>query len=160
MASSIEFAIRYSLTYQVPALCSSGIKRDSLCILREDNVVCAVTKLTAAEYLRETGSVQLNTKEKRSFRMKHFINGASQVIFSTYIDGSITDLWYAQKNDQRTPRRFTTGNITELDYLMNTYSTDPIPDSVFTLPDYCTSVCPATTICGKFQSKGIFSYEQ
>ena len=73
-------------------------------------------------------------------------------MFFLYLDGDELDLYYAQKNEQRIPRRITAGKDSIQDYIMNTYSTDAIADSVFTLPDYCTSVCPATTKCGKFQS--------
>ena len=49
----------------------------------------------------------------------------------------MTDLYYAAKTEQRTPRRFTTGTRSVQDWIMNTYSTEPIPDAVFALPEYC-----------------------
>lgn len=94
--------------------------------------------------------------------MNHSTNGASQVIILLiFLDGDAIDLYYSQKNDQRTPRRITAGTVSTQDYLMNTYSTEVIPDSVFVLPDYCTTApaCSATSTCGKFQRKGMFSHE-
>lgn len=67
----------------------------------------------------------------------------------------MTDLYYAAKTEQRTPRRFTTGTRSVQDWIMNTYSTEPIPDAVFALPEYCKNTCPATTVCGKFQASNV-----
>lgn len=66
-------------------------------------------------------------------------------------DGSETDWYYASKHENRVPRRLNSAGKQIQDFIMNTYSTDPIPENVFTLPSYCTSTCPATTVCGKFQ---------
>lgn len=90
--------------------------------------------------------------------MNHSINGENHVHIKLYIVGNSTDYYYATKTDQRIPRRFVDNDNKKVeDFLMNTYSTDPIPDSVFVLPDYCKNACPATTICGKLQSKQIQS---
>jgi hypothetical protein len=43
---------------------------------------------------------------------------------------------------------------------MGTYNTDPIPDSIFIIPSYCQSTCPATTACGKFQMKNLLVEEK
>jgi hypothetical protein len=34
-----------------------------------------------------------------------------------------------------------------MSFQLNTYSTDPIPDSIFTVPDYCRDSCPTISIC-------------
>jgi len=82
-------------------------------------------------------------------------SGVSLVNIEFYLDGDMTDLYYATKTEQRTPRRFTTGTESAQDYIMNTYTTDPIPDTVFALPDYCKNTCPATTVCGRFQAEKV-----
>lgn len=91
-------------------------------------------------------------KENKNFKDNHSTSGVFQVLIYFNLDGDMTDLYYAAKNEQRTPRRLDTGGRVITDYIMNTYSTEPIPDNVFVLPDYCNRTCPATTVCGKFQS--------
>lgn len=71
--------------------------------------------------------------------------------FFNLVTPEITDLYYATKTEQRIPRRITTGNYRINDFIMNTYSTDPIPETTFAVPQYCQNTCPATTICGKYQ---------
>lgn len=66
-------------------------------------------------------------------------------------DGSETDLYYATKSEARIPRRLNSAGKQIQDFIMNTFTTDPISETVFTLPSYCNSTCPATTVCGKFQ---------
>ena len=95
--------------------------------------------------------------ENRLFLENLSINGVFQVNIKFYLDGAATDLYYAAKTEQRTPRRLVTGTESITDYIMNTYSTDPIPDTVFALPDYCKNACPATTVCGRFQAEKVES---
>jgi hypothetical protein len=66
-------------------------------------------------------------------------------------DGAATDLYYATKSTERIPRRLNSAGQQIQDFIMNTFSTDPLPESIFALPSYCNSTCPATTVCGKFQ---------
>ena len=63
----------------------------------------------------------------------------------------MTDYYYSKKDSKNTPRRINEGKSVEKDFIMSTYSENEIPDNVFALPSYCTSTCPPTTICGKFQ---------
>jgi hypothetical protein len=46
-----------------------------------------------------------------------------------FLVGNITDYYYATKTNDRIPRRFVdNGNKKMEDFIMNTYTTDPIPD--------------------------------
>lgn len=67
------------------------------------------------------------------------------------LDGSDPDYYYATTDANRIPRRLDESGEHLLDYLMNTYSTNPIPDSVFELPSYVKGDCPATSKCAKFR---------
>lgn len=49
------------------------------------------------------------------------------------------------------PRKVDQGGSRQYDYLMNTYTTDAIPDSVFEIPSYVSGDCPATSNCGRFR---------
>ena len=66
-------------------------------------------------------------------------------------DGGIMDYYWATTDSKQIPRRVDQGGSREYDYLMNTYSTDPIRESVFELPSYVSGDCPATSNCGMFR---------
>lgn len=93
-------------------------------------------------------------KEMKPFQDNPFINGVNQVKISLIIDGDVLDYYWATMDSKRIPRKLDEGGTRIKDFIMNTYSEDPIPDEVFHLPEYCQSsnACPSTTVCGKFQS--------
>ncbi len=68
-----------------------------------------------------------------------------------YLDGPDLDYYYATTDATRIPRRLDEAGEHILDYLMNTYSTEPIPNSVFEIPSYAKGDCPATSKCAKFR---------
>lgn len=142
---------QYCQMYHLHAHNSFAIRKDILYILKEDHVACVAIKHTDVELLDVIGLIQLNTSDNKSFKVNHSINGVFLVQIYTYLDGSVTEYYYATKSEQRIPRRFDTISSAQ-DYIMNTYSTEPLADAIFALPDYCTKTCPATTVCGKFQS--------
>lgn len=77
---------------------------------------------------------------------------------STYYDnlaGDADNYYYDTADLDRIPRRFANFNRTIDDFIVSSFSTEPIPSSVFVLPDYCKSTCPMTTICGKLQRNEI-----
>lgn len=127
------------------------IRKDILFIRKEDYVACVAIKHMDVEPLDAIGLTQLNTSDNKNFKVNHSINGVFLVQIYSYLDGSVTEYYFATKSEQRIPRRFDTGSSAQ-DYIMNTYSTEPLADAIFALPDYCTRTCPATTVCGKFQS--------
>ena len=151
MVNTIWFADQYYQMCHLHAHNSFAIRKDTSFILKEDYAVCAVIKHMDVELLDVIGLTQLNTSDNKNFKVNHSINGVSLVQIYTYLDGSVTEYYYATKTEQRIPRRFDTGSSAQ-DYIMNTYSTEPLADAIFALPDYCTKTCPATTVCGKFQS--------
>ena len=72
---------------------------------------------------------------------------------SNILDISDALLWVT--SDENTiPRRFSEDNNSHIiDYLPHTYVNKTFSDSIFALPSYCnpSSLCPSTTICGKFR---------
>lgn len=73
-----------------------------------------------------------------------------------YLVETITDHYYATKTDQRIPRKLVdNGNKKSDDFIMNTYSIEPIPETTFRLPSYCTEPCKSTTICGKLRENNV-----
>ena len=54
--------------------------------------------------------------------------------------------YYATEDAARVPRRIDEGTYA-LDFIMNTYSTDKINDSVFSVPSTCNTPCPKATGC-------------
>jgi hypothetical protein len=92
-------------------------------------------------------------RESKFYQVNRSINGVFNVIFEIIKVGTYTDYYYATKSIERIPRRLLDNTSKRtIDFIMNTYSTEPIADSVFALPSYCNSTCPSTTICGKIQS--------
>lgn len=95
--------------------------------------------LTDAESPKETGLRMPLMKEKQHFKAKHSTNGASTVNLLYTLDSNFHFTYFDTKTTERIPRRFVDpSNKKAEDFIMNTYSTEPIADSVFALPSYCT----------------------
>lgn len=57
------------------------------------------------------------------------------------------DYYYETTDTKRVPRRIDQGPSRTIDYLMNTYNTSAMADSVFDIPSYVKGDCPATSKC-------------
>ena len=68
-------------------------------------------------------------------------------------DGDALDYYYATTDSLQIPRRLNEANEHIIEYLMNTYTTGPIADSIFALPDYVSGDCPSTSKCAKFRGE-------
>jgi len=68
----------------------------------------------------------------------------------THYDLPVNTTYYATLNDNNIPRRMSYGSY-GIDFMMNTYTEDPIPDSVFNLPSSCEKDCPKASFCANFR---------
>ena len=59
--------------------------------------------------------------------------------------------YYAKKAPQLIPRRIHTEGYKTEDFIMNTYSEEPIPKEVFDIPSYVQKDCSRDTVCGKIE---------
>lgn len=71
-------------------------------------------------------------------------------------DGPDLDYYYASTDSLQIPRRLNEADTHIVEYMMNTYTTSPIADSVFVVPDYVTGDCPESSKCGKFRAGAAF----
>ena len=60
--------------------------------------------------------------------------------------------YYETEDSRRIPRRFD-GGENVIDFIMNTFSTDKISDSVYQLPSACNTPCPKTSFCASSVSQ-------
>lgn len=68
------------------------------------------------------------------------------------LDGDAMDYYWATTDAKRIPRKMIEVGSRFKDFIMNTYSEEYMPDSIFALPSYCSSaLCPDSTICGKLR---------
>ena len=73
-------------------------------------------------------------------------------------DGPDLDWYYATTDALQIPRRLNEANAHIVEYLMNTFTTSPIAENVFAVPDYVSGDCPESSKCGKFRS-GVEIYQ-
>lgn len=57
------------------------------------------------------------------------------------------DYYWETIDTKRIPRRIDQGSSRTTDYMMNTYNTSAIPESIFDIPSYVKGDCPATSKC-------------
>ena len=84
---------------------------------------------------------------KYSWLSKHMTNGFYKVNFYLWFSWHCKNHYYATQTSDRIPKRFVdTISGTLLDYTKITYSTQPIPESTFDLPSFCspTNLCQAS----------------
>jgi hypothetical protein len=87
--------------------------------------------------------------------LKNFqYSGESTLSGSTFYRWTLSgENYYATEDAARIPRRVDEGTYA-LDFIMNTYSTDQIDDSVFAVPTGCATPCPKNTGCpGAFEGE-------
>lgn len=68
--------------------------------------------------------------------------------------------WYVTTDDNHIPRRLDEAGTHITDFLPHTFINKTFDDSYFSLPSYCTTSCPMSTICGKFRETNLITEEE
>lgn len=83
--------------------------------------------------------------------------GVEKILDTNYNKWNATGrIFWVTDDDRVIPRRLDEGQSHVTDYLVHTFTTKALSDSVFEVPSYCTDECPATTVCGKFRGESAF----
>lgn len=93
------------------------------------------------------GILKRDWLKNAKFAGKEDISGQT---FNKFVDAAEQIDYWATTDSAQIPRKLIEGGKLTKDWIMNTYSEDPIADSIFALPDYCSpsNLCPKTSKCG------------
>ncbi len=135
-------SVCFNLAPDIRTRCSSIFVNNSLYISFPEASKCCKCCTTAT-----ANKCPILPLLPRDWLRNYQYSGEATLSGATFYRWTFSGLnYYATEDQARIPRRFDEGTFA-LDFIMNTYSTDSIDDSVFTVSSTCNTPCPKNSGC-------------